>query len=366
MNDLKKYFLFVAIFCFAAAAAFSQELQIRDIKPGTFFTQNSKSIHLTETALNISDERGQRFNRKISGRKIFHFSPSKKYLLVCNFNFPKEKTSYSISIFLFDEKFELVKENILEAFYDMPHQIFAVNDEGIISAYDPASMELTLFGNESAEKILLEEKINYEMERAAFLAITNSDLFIATNLQPVVLEGNQANSAIYKIDLSDNSSVKRAADLSVVTFLNLSDDKLFLSGVKFADAFPEERTIQMDLNLNGISILPFQINHVFNVESVLYGRTSQKIIELTTQPREAADFQSLGNFANHTTSKNFSPFFLLKKDGQYAIADLNIKAENDIEGKLLSAYFEADFIREFINDDRIFYLFTNAQTYILQ
>lgn len=366
MNDLKKFFLLAAIFCFSAAATLPQELKISDIKHGLFFTQNLRTIHLTETAITITNRGGQQFSKEISGKKIFHLSPSKKYMLVCNFNFPKEKTNYSISIFLFDEKMEFVKEYILEAFYDMPHQIFAINDEGIISAYDPASMELTLFGNESKEKFLLEENINYEMERAAFLAMSNSNLFIATNLQPVVMESNQANSAIYKIDLSDNSLVKSDADLSVVTFLTSNNNNLFLSGVKFADSSPEEKTIQLDLNLNSISVFPFQINHVFNFEGSSFGRTSQKVFELTAQPREAADFQNLGNFASQTTSRNISPFFLLKKDGQYALANMIIIAENNVDVKLLSAYFEADFIREFINDDRIIYLFTNTQTYVLQ
>lgn len=361
LNDFKQHIILTAVFsCLVIFFTPHKTLSQTQKVDGIFFTQKNVLFHLTNESISIKAGAVDVFSKLIDGKKTFYFSPEKKYLLICNFNFPKTKENYHITFFLFDKDYKLVSEKKLEAFYDMPHQIFAVNDNGVIAAYNPAEMKLNLYEGTIETEISLEEKINYEMERAAFLRFTNKDLFIATTLQPVLLENNEPNTALYKIDLSSKNFNKYMTNLSVVTSLNLSNEKIFISGVKFQNSTAREKTLVMNLELSSIGEMNFQVHSVCDETNCI--GSDGKIYRMEKEVSIIQDFSSLGKIFSHAIAKDNSPFLLVQKNGKYAVAGLINRAENHFEINLLSMYFETDFINGFIFDDNTCYLFTNTQT----
>lgn len=367
MIDLKNNYVFTtAITCLLFAISLTDVTAQKQKVEGVFFTQQNHQFHFTQDEIKIAKSGENIFSKSFSGRKIFHFSPDKEFLLICNFSFPVRKENYNIEIFLFDKNYELINQKKLEAFYDMPHQIFAVNDEGIIAAYDPASMNLLLIDGDKQSNVKLEENINYEMERAAFINFSVEGLYIATNLKPVLMENYQPNCVIYKVDLGSNTFIKSMVNLSIFSAMNLCDEKIYLSGIRVENANSLQKTFIFDSNLNQSSELNLNVLSAFKLDEKIYLRTDEKIFEANEQTEEIKDFTSLGRSFPHAAAKNGPPLWLLTKEDKFAVASMITKAEKRIDINLLSSYFESDFINGFLYDNNVCYLFTNKETILIQ
>jgi len=138
----------------------------------------------------------------------------------------------------------------LTAPFDLPHPIFSINDEGKIASFNPLNFKLTLFDGSEEKTISLEKEVEFEMERSSFVEMTNSDVYVLTSLKPLTIEENESNAFLYKINLNSLSIEKEIIDYSIPVSLNLIENSIILSGIKFQNMVPNGSTLKYDLELN--------------------------------------------------------------------------------------------------------------------
>jgi hypothetical protein len=173
--------------------------------------------------------------------------------LIANFHFSEQKKEYPVEIDVFDRNASLVFSYEFHAPYDLPHPLFTVNGEGILSLFDPLNFKVKVISESSETEIELEKEIPFEMERASFIEANKDYLFVLTSLNTLDITETGNNVGLYKVNLGKLSFDKRSLDYNTPTLLEINDNNVFISGVKFENLKPIGKTIKYDFKLNQLS-----------------------------------------------------------------------------------------------------------------
>jgi hypothetical protein len=231
----------------------AQVLDVEKELSSAYYEFHEFEIYLTYERILISKNEEEIFSDEIPGKKVFQPSPGGKYFLIANYQFLDQKIDYPAAINVFDGNAINVYSYSYSAPYDLPHSLTALNDEGILSLFDPLSFNVKIVNESSETEIELEKDIPFEMEKASFVEMNNDYLFILTSLSALDISENKSNAGLYKVDLHDSNFEKKILDYNTPTLLKIIDDNVFASGVGFENLKPIGKTIQYDFEMNEIS-----------------------------------------------------------------------------------------------------------------
>jgi len=248
-----KLFLALLTSLFISVSSSAQSVQIEKELSSSYYEFNGFEINLTSNQINISKNKQDVYFKNINGKKVFKSSLGSSYFLIGNFQFSEQKKDYPVEIDVFDHNASLVFSYEFTAPYDLPHPLFTLNDEGILSLFDPLNFKVKVISESSETEIELEKEIPFEMERASFIEANNDYLFVLTSLNTLDITETGSNVGLYKVSLEKLSFDKRSLDYNTPTLLKIIDNKVFISGVKFENLKPTGKTIKYDFELNQLS-----------------------------------------------------------------------------------------------------------------
>ncbi len=249
---MKFIFIVITFFGFLISVS-AQSLKVEKEFNSSYFELNGLEIKLTYDDIVITKDNQNIYLENLSGKKIFKSSPAENYSFIGNFHFPTEKIDYPVEVRVFDRKGEMIFPYKFVAPYDLPHPLLSLNDNGILASFDPLNFKVKLISEETYDEIALEKDVPFEMEKAAFMEITEDFLFVLTSHQALDITETANNVSLYRINLSDKSIDKKIIEYNTPTLLKIIGGYVFVSGVKFEDLKPIGKTIKLDLNLKELS-----------------------------------------------------------------------------------------------------------------
>jgi hypothetical protein len=236
----------IVFFAFGINLFSQANLNRLDDVMGNFFKTGNHEVFVTGSSIDVLNGNDIKYSFKSTGSKHIIFSPGKEYLLIQNYEFSQQKEDYIITGYIFDKNFKQSTTITTTAPFDLPHGVFSINDNGIIAYFNPLNYSLKIFNGSRIDSMILEKDIPFEMERESFICMNNEFVFIASTLTPVSLETPQENVLLFKVDLKSFTYEKKKIWLSALTYFNLVDDELVLSGVSFEDFLPGHMILKMD------------------------------------------------------------------------------------------------------------------------
>ena len=268
------------LFLFANCLTFTQQLTLKKIDEVPAYLQQLKDLQIKLSSKNIDIRKSGEsvFSEAIYGQKILKISPAQKYFLIADFNFTEDKTDYKISVIVFDEKGSIFNRVELKSFFDLPHPLISINDNGVISAFDPYKFELNIFEGDVKNKINLEKDMPSEIERASFVEMNNEDVYILSSIEPLSIGNSETNANLYKINLDNYRVVEKKVDYSTPVLLKLIDDQVIISGIKFNNsvAMPNisimnsRMEVLKETNLAAEKFINFDSDYIIKYGSAVY------------------------------------------------------------------------------------------------
>ena len=238
---------------FISVSSSAQPVQVEKELNSSYYEFNEFEINLTSNQISISRNTQDVYFKNINGKKVCKLSLGGNYFLIANFQFSEQKKDYPVEIDVFDRSGSLVFSYEFLALYDLPHPLLTVNDEGILSLFDPLNFKVKIISESSETEIELEKDIPFEMERASFIDVNNDYLFILTSLNTLDITEAGSNVGLYKVSLQNLSFDKKSLDYNTPTLLKIIDDNIFVSGVNFENLKPIGKTIKYDFELKHLS-----------------------------------------------------------------------------------------------------------------
>lgn len=274
-------FLLVFLSSFSLIVSQSaQTLQVEEEFNSSYYEVNDLEINLTAENISIAKNNESIFLENLSGKKIFKSSPTENSFLIANFQFSNNKVDYPVELRVFDRNGEVILIYKFLAPYDLPHPLFAVNDEGILSLFDPLNFKVKIIGKSSTKEIELEKEVPFEMEKASFMEMTKDMLFVLTSQRALDITENANNVKLYKINLMDLSLDKKVLDYNTPTLLKIIAGNIFISGVKFENLKPIGKTIKYNFQLNQLSSNEKIVEKLIPYGNKFYAKYSNTIYEL--------------------------------------------------------------------------------------
>jgi hypothetical protein len=244
-----KYLLLI-ILTFTAGPTFSQSKNISKLDeiPAKYFIIQDLEIKLTDD--NISINRGNEiiFSRPLDGKKILQSSPAENYFLITNYKFSDDKSDYPIEAFAFNINGEVISSQNITAHYDLPHPLFAINDAGTFAYLDLLRLQISIVQGSNGNTISLEKDAPFEMERACYIEISETDVYVFGSIAPTG-SGYPTAVNLYQIEISSSAVTKVAVDYTAPLLLKIIEDKIFISGIKLGDEIQEQSVKMLDNNL---------------------------------------------------------------------------------------------------------------------
>ena len=248
-----KFFLALLTFFFPIISSSAQSLQIEKELNSSYYEFHEFEINLTSDKIIMTKNNQGTYIQNIKGKKVYKTSLGSNYFLIANFQFPEQKTDYPVEIKVFNRSAALIFSYKFSAPYDLPHPLFTVNDDGILSLFDPLSFKVKIISKSSETEIELEKEVPFEMEKASFIQMNQDVLFILTSQSALDITENASNVKLYKVNLLDLSANKKVLDYNTPTLLKIIDGNVFISGVKFENLKSVGKTIKYDFQLNQLS-----------------------------------------------------------------------------------------------------------------
>lgn len=275
-----KFIFTVIAFFWLFISVSAQSLQVEKKFNSTYYELNGLEINLSADNINITRNNQNIYLENVNGRKIFKLSPAENYFLIGNFQFSTDKVDYPVEVRVFDRKGEMIFPYKFMAPYDLPHPLLNLNDNGILASFDPLTFKIKLISDATYDEIELEKDVPFEMEKAAFMEITEDFLFVLTSHQALDITETAKNVSLYRINLSDKSINKKTIEYNTPTLLKIIDGYVFMSGVKFDDLKPIGKTIKLDLNLKELSSNDRFIEKIIPCRKKYYAKYFNTIYEL--------------------------------------------------------------------------------------
>ena len=234
---MTKILIFILFFC-VNCTIFSQQLTLKKIDeiPAYYQQFNNLKIKLSSDNIEINNSNQNVFSETIDGKKILKISPHKNYFLITNLNSSQQNGNYNISFFVFDEEGNVLNRQKLNSFSNQSSPLFALNDDGIVSAFNPVNFELNIFYADGKNKIYLENNITVDYKRSSFIEMNENDIYILSALSTINTSSNQTNVNLYKINLNSKSFIKKGVDYSTPVLLKLNDNEIIISGIKYTNS----------------------------------------------------------------------------------------------------------------------------------
>lgn len=247
MKNIRRLFYFFAVVFFVHLNMYAQtNLTDVEVADGYVFGKGDVRITLDGSFFRVSNSDEVFFDQSIPGLKQVDFSQDQDYMLISSFDFPESEENYKIYLFLFNNDFELVDKAEIEAFYGMPHPLFRVNNRGVISFVDPLTLRLEIRDGGRQSSVELEEGLPFEMERQLCIETDDKGVYVLYNRELIPIEEGNPIFTLARYDLSSSELTKREVTISSVTYCGLTEEGLFISGVKFEESIP----VPMSLRLN--------------------------------------------------------------------------------------------------------------------
>lgn len=228
----------------------AQTLQIEKGYNTSHYELNDLEINLTSENYNIINSNGEIYSESINGRNIFKTSSNQNYFFIASYKFTDSKNNYAVEVNVFNREGSLVFNQKFLAPYDLPHPLLSINDQGVLTLFDPLNFKVRLIDHTSDNELELEKEVPFEMERTAFLEMNDDFLFILASQSALDITESKNNVYLYKISITDLKIEKRELDFNTPTLLKITENNIFISGVKFEELKPVGRTIKYDFELN--------------------------------------------------------------------------------------------------------------------
>jgi hypothetical protein len=228
----------------------AQTLQIEREYNARHYEFNDIEINLTPGNYNIINNNIEIYSESIHGKKIFKSSSEQNYFFIANYQFTDSKNDYPVEVNVFNREGSLVFNRKFLAPYDLPHPLLSINDQGVLTLFDPLSFKVRLIDRTSDNELELEKEVPFEMERAAFVEMNDDFLFILASQSALDITENKNNVNLYKVSLVDLKIDKKELDYNTPTLLKITGNSLFISGVKFEESKQVGRTMKYDFELN--------------------------------------------------------------------------------------------------------------------
>jgi hypothetical protein len=247
MKKIIRLFCFFAVVFWGHMSLFAQSDSTHvEVTDGYVFSKGDARVTLDGSYFRVAKSDEVFFDQSIPGFKQVDFSRDQDYMLISSFDFPESEETFKIYLFLFNNDFELVDKAEIDAFYGMPHPLFRVNNQGVVSFIDPLTMRLEIRDGGKQSSIELEKGIPFEMERQLYIETDDEGVYVLYNREIIPIEEGDPVFTLARYDLSSSELAKREVTISSVTYCGLTEEGLFISGVKFEKSIP----VPMSLRLN--------------------------------------------------------------------------------------------------------------------
>ena len=275
-----KLYLSLIISLILAVYSFGQNLQVVKEFNSSHYELHGLEVNLTSEKILIIRDNQNIFVDDLIGKKIFQTSKNQNYFLIANFKFSNEKVDYPVEIKVFDIQGNLVFPYKFLAPFDLPHPLFQLNDNALLTLFDPLSFKVKLVNRDSIREVELIKDIPFEMEKAAFVEMDDDFLFILTSQSALDITENASNAVLYQVNIQDLSISKKEIDYNTPTLLRVIGGSVFVSGVKFENLKPIGKTLKYDLQLNQLASNEKIIEKLIPFESRFYAKYFNTIYEL--------------------------------------------------------------------------------------
>lgn len=364
INKMKYINFFLAAFIlFSSALLAFDKNDFKEIKC-KYFIFNNKEIFLFQNDFQIKDENIS-IKKSIEGKKDFIVSDNSNYLLLINYGFLKSKENYSVTLFLFNRKLDLILEKEFKANFDLPHPIFSVNNNGLISSFNPIDFSLEIISENTSKLIKLKKVENLILERKSFLIPSSENIFVAATKEQMNFESSTPNVLLFSVDLNNSRITEKEIDLSTIISFQLIDDKIFLSGIKSNGMIStDELTYIFDIKLNQQK----KINSTFSFS------LKNENQYLSFYQNKISAFNYLNNKVNTNSIDNSQriisliehqkKFYILSQTSS-SIDVYKLKSTELIELEKIQSFGNKDYIfKVLINDGKVF-MYSFEKTYLI-
>lgn len=325
MGKLLSYLTIVVLFI---SDSHSQELTPQNIfNAYRTYINTDIQVEFDDTKFSIFDNNGEKSSKQINGKKVLRISQSGKYFLIANHAFPKDKSDYLITLIVFDNSGNEIFEKSIKAYFDMPHPLFAINDDGIAAGFDPLYFKLIMISGNELKEIAVIKDAPFEMERAAFIQADDKDFYVLSSIEPLSIENEKANVSLFRISGSDFRIEQVELDLSTPLLLKVIDNELYMSGIKFISMLPEPYIFKLTKNLNMTAMNKIPAERLIKSDGFLYAKFDDKIFKLNKQ-LQAEKIYSVekGERVLDIAKSSTGIYALLKSDELYLLS-LNSQLE---------------------------------------
>lgn len=239
-----------------AGVLFTQDFSMKEAAAGAYFSSGGMEINVSSNRITVNHPSSGNVTQEISGVKKILQSPSGLFTLVLSFNFQPGKSDYPVYLFLVSPSSGLIYSKTITAPFDLPHPLFAVDDNGVIYSFEPLRMTLgtDLLGNIS--EISLVDNAEFQMERTFFLRAGAGSVTGAANLLGRDDTGENILLFNYSPAGKDLQSVRLTG--STISALDRSDDQILLSINRESEAgvFTESRLLNSAFTENTLLTEP--------------------------------------------------------------------------------------------------------------
>ena len=272
-----RYFIKILIlFLFVCNLTYSQTRI--DIADGNRLKWNAIEIEFSENKILFFRAPEIIFEEFITGKKQIFFSPAENFLLIVNYGFKKTKDDYEINYFIFNAMGSLEQSGSITEHFDLPHHLFAINNNGIVAAFSPAKFSLRIISKEIKTEIILSEEKKFLYERATKILMSESEIFVLTSDGNFDIEKFKPNVELYKIGINNFKIENQILELSNFTSFELFDELIFISGFKIDNKIftPTTFLYNSQLQLKNKSN-EFALENVIKIEESFIGSFGNKI-----------------------------------------------------------------------------------------
>ena len=339
----------------------AQTLQIEREYNARHYEFNGIEINLTPEKFTIIKNNVEIYSENINGKKVFKASSEQNYFYVANYQFKDSKNDYLVEVKVFNREGSLVLSRKFVAPFDLPHPLLSINDQGVLALFDPLSFKVRLINQVSENKVELEKDIPFEMERAAFIEMNDDFLFILASQNALDITENQNNVNLYKISLADLKIEKGELDYNTPTLLKISENNIFISGVKFEELKPVGKTIKYDFELNVLAFNDKIIERICSFGDKSYGKYFNTIFGLKEDlsvlfETSLSDNERILDF----TADESKVIVVTNKLGQYYL--YYFSPDLDIDFKTALNNFGTDIIDDFTISENLIFVHHNSNT----
>ncbi|QOJ30141.1 MAG: hypothetical protein HRU80_15190 [Ignavibacteriales bacterium] len=173
---------FLVLFAIIIGGIFPQDFSRVKEAAGAYISSGGMEIIASDDRLTVNHPVSGKITQQLTGVKKIIPSPSGTFFLLLNFGFQPDKSDYPVSLFLVSRSSGLIYTKDITASFDLPHPLFAVDDNGVIYSFEPLRMILSSDLRGSITETAVVENAEFTMERTFFLKAGSASVTGASNI----------------------------------------------------------------------------------------------------------------------------------------------------------------------------------------